>query len=624
MAAALGDDLSAPMLGEDADEGQRGWRGAPVQAADPPLAPGLVPLGLHVRAPTGLARRLAQIGVADQDQGQTLAVGQRLVTRDGQLRRWDGYVSSGDGAATAERFARANRRDEVEAQLPSVQQALGQIERAREDALKRLAQADAALLAARTALTQAENEARSLGRAADSADAALQRYAATAAHIRERLESNRGERDEVQCAHSSTADALAALPDGALTAARLHDAESMVDAARQELARNREALSLLERDVARQRETQIEAQAESRGWKARAGEAARRIGSMNDRLTEIGREQAKLADQPAALGAAIELGELALADIAGRVADAVAGERGAAEALRDAEQRLDAVREHLVAAREARAGAVARADNAEQRRIEMGRISGERFSCPPPLLPETAGFDGAEVGSPQEESQAHERLSQDRERIGPVNLVAAQELKELEAEQAISAAESEELQQAVNRLRGSIGHLNREGRQRLLDAFEQVDQHFRSLFSTLFNGGQAHLALVDSDDPLEAGLEIMAQPPGKKLASLTLLSGGEQALTAVALIFALFLTNPAPICVLDEVDAPLDDANVDRFCDLLDRMVRETQTRYLIVTHNAVTMSRMHRLFGVTMVERGISRLVSVDLGAAERLVAAE
>jgi chromosome segregation protein len=212
----------------------------------------------------------------------------------------------------------------------------------------------------------------------------------------------------------------------------------------------------------------------------------------------------------------------------------------------------------------------------------------------------------------------------DRERIGPVNLVAESELAELEAASVGNLAEREELGLAVNRLRGSIGTLNREGRQRLLAAFEAVDGHFRRLFTTLFNGGQAHLALVDSDDPLEAGLEIMAQPPGKKLQSLTLLSGGEQALTAVALIFGLFLTNPAPICVLDEVDAPLDDANIERFCDLLDAMTRETLTRYLIVTHNAVTMSRMHRLFGVTMVEQGVSRLVSVDLGGAETLLAAE
>ncbi|MGZ3271420.1 MAG: chromosome segregation protein SMC, partial [Croceibacterium sp.] len=233
-------------------------------------------------------------------------------------------------------------------------------------------------------------------------------------------------------------------------------------------------------------------------------------------------------------------------------------------------------------------------------------------------------FDDAKVQDSGAESEEMDRLLASRERIGPVNLVAADELAKLEEEHGSSVAEQAELAEAVNRLRGSIGSLNREGRERLRAAFEEVDQHFRRLFTRLFEGGQAHLALVDSDDPLEAGLEIFAQPPGKRLQSLTLLSGGEQALTAIALIFALFLTNPAPICVLDEVDAPLDDANIDRFCDLLDAMVAETDTRYLIVTHNAVTMSRMHRLFGVTMVEKGVSRLVSVDLGGAEELLAAE
>ena len=254
----------------------------------------------------------------------------------------------------------------------------------------------------------------------------------------------------------------------------------------------------------------------------------------------------------------------------------------------------------------------------------MRAICLERFECVPQRLPEKLGFDPEQSPTPTPKSAMLEKLTADRERIGPVNLVAEQELAEIDEERTRGAAEAEELTQAIHRLRGSIGSLNREGRVRLLDAFEKVNTHFRSLFTTLFEGGQAHLELVESDDPLEAGLEIMAQPPGKRLATLTLLSGGEQALTAIALIFALFLTNPAPICVLDEVDAPLDDANVERFCDLLDRMTRETDTRYLIVTHNAVTMSRMHRLYGVTMIEKGVSRLVSVDLGGAETLLAAE
>ena len=252
----------------------------------------------------------------------------------------------------------------------------------------------------------------------------------------------------------------------------------------------------------------------------------------------------------------------------------------------------------------------------------MARISGERFQCPPPLLGERFGFNEDALAPAVEESAELEKLTAARERIGPVNLVAADELARIEAEAGSSAAEQAELVEAIARLRGSIGSLNREGRERLRAAFEEVDSHFRVLFTRLFEGGQAHLALVDSDDPLEAGLEIYAQPPGKRLQSLSLLSGGEQALTATALIFALFLTNPAPICVLDEVDAPLDDANVERFCDLLDSMVGTTATRYLIVTHNAVTMSRMHRLFGVTMAEKGVSRLVSVDLGEAALLAA--
>jgi chromosome segregation protein len=345
---------------------------------------------------------------------------------------------------------------------------------------------------------------------------------------------------------------------------------------------------------------------------------------MGERISEAEQEAAQLADAPERLAGELE-GLEAQSIAAAEAAEAASAyERQAEAALRDAEARLAEVGEAHSIAREARAGAVARHENQESRRIEMARIAGERFECPPPLLPEKLGFAESGILEAASESAALERFTAERERIGPVNLVAEQELSEIEQGRDHSQAEREELGLAINRLRGSIGSLNREGRVRLLSAFEAVDRHFRSLFMTLFEGGQAHLELVESDDPLEAGLEIMAQPPGKRLSALTLLSGGEQALTAIALIFALFLTNPAPICVLDEVDAPLDDANIERFCDLLDRMTADTDTRYLIVTHNAVTMSRMHRLFGVTMVEKGVSRLVSVDLGGAERLLAAE
>ncbi|MDZ4136537.1 MAG: chromosome segregation protein SMC, partial [Paracoccaceae bacterium] len=214
------------------------------------------------------------------------------------------------------------------------------------------------------------------------------------------------------------------------------------------------------------------------------------------------------------------------------------------------------------------------------------------------------------------------RLKRQRESLGAVNLRAEEDAKSVQEEHDTLAREKTDLTEAIKKLRAGIAGLNREGRERLLTAFEQVNASFGMLFPHLFGGGEARLVLVESDDPLEAGLEIMCQPPGKKLATLSLLSGGEQTLTALALIFAVFLANPAPICVLDEVDAPLDDANVTRFCDLLDEMTRRTETRFLIITHHAVTMARMDRLFGVTMAEQGVSQLVSVDLKKAESLVA--
>ena len=214
------------------------------------------------------------------------------------------------------------------------------------------------------------------------------------------------------------------------------------------------------------------------------------------------------------------------------------------------------------------------------------------------------------------------QIKRQREALGSVNLRAEEDANEVQEEHDKLFAEKADLGQAIKTLRAGIASLNSEGRERLLTAFEQVNSNFSMLFKHLFGGGEANLEFVESDDPLEAGLEIMCQPPGKKLAALSLLSGGEQTLTALALIFAVFLANPAPICVLDEVDAPLDDANVARFCELLDEMCRQTETRFMIITHHAITMSRMDRLFGVTMQEQGVSQLVSVDLKKAESLVA--
>ncbi|PQM28607.1 chromosome segregation protein SMC [Sphingopyxis lindanitolerans] len=620
LAAALGDDLDA---GTDT-QAARAWGGAEAGKDEPALPVGTKALADVVQAPAALARRLAQVAVVGEDGGQPLAVGQRLVTTDGVMRRWDGFVTRGDGATATERLQRQNRLDALAAQRPQVELGVQDLKDRRDAAAARGAEVADAAAAARKALAGADEARRTALRAADQAEAALDRHRDAAALFARRLaEIADTARDAAETLATQEA-ALAALPDERLARAALDAEDAATDRARAGANEAQAALAAHDRTLAALSERQAVVSAEIKSWKARAGEAARRITDMDKRGEALAAEAEKLAGLPDKLAADRMAADARQAELREQVAAAEAREREAEAALREAEAALAAIRERVAAARETRAGAAARSENAELRRIEMGRLSGERFECPPPLLPQKVGFDSASVGDAAQESAQHDRLIAERERLGPVNLVAADELAELDSEREKSAAEIEELAQAVHRLRGSIGNLNREGRVRLLAAFETVNTHFQRLFATLFNGGQAHLELVDSDDPLEAGLEIMAQPPGKRLGTLTLLSGGEQALTAIALIFGLFLTNPAPICVLDEVDAPLDDANIERFCDLLDRMSRETNTRYLIVTHNAVTMARMHRLFGVTMIEKGVSRLVSVDLGGAEDLLAAE
>ncbi|WP_338468566.1 AAA family ATPase [Novosphingobium sp. ZN18A2] len=619
LAAVLGRDAAAPLGAAPAGADGRFWTGA--EARDPLDGS----LAAHVtQCPPELAARLALVRVAEADDGQPLGPGEWLVTREGHLRRWDGFVARGEGAAEAARLEADNRLTELEARLPDARGAVEQAEAAHEQARTGLVEVQAALAGAERRLAEASDAERSALRALDQAEAAKARIEARRSELdragRETEEQQRAARMEVDAAEARRAD----LPDPEAGRVALETARARNDSARTALQAASAAAASHEQDIAVGRERVAGLKGDIRSWQARAGDAARRLSEMTGRREELAQERAVIAAKPEGLTREIEGGEAVRERLAAELASAEAAQGEAERAARAAEETLNAANEALASAREGRAGAAARAENEDARRQEMAGISGERFQCPPPLLPERFGFDSAEVEGSAGESATMDKLVAERERIGPVNLVAADELAEAEETHGSSVAEQAELTEAVNRLRGSIGNLNREGRERLRAAFEAVDGHFRRLFARLFGGGEAHLALIDSDDPLEAGLEIFAQPPGKRLQSLTLLSGGEQALTAVALIFALFLTNPAPICVLDEVDAPLDDANIERFCDLLDAMTQETKTRYLIVTHNAVTMSRMHRLFGVTMVEKGVSRLVSVDLGGAEELLAAE
>jgi chromosome segregation protein len=618
IAAALGDDLNA---GTDASA-VRSWHvAAPVSGDPPPIADG-ENLSHYVSAPPLLARRLNQIIVLPADDGRPLKTGQRLVTLDGQMRRWDGYATSGDGALASEELRRRNRLAALTETRPAAEAHFAQAQQLHSQITADLAAATAAADQARRDMAAADHARRAALRAADQAQNALERWKAALTLLQQQRRDAEGLLAEAEAHVAQHKAQLAALPDLRLTEAALAEAEQNLLSSRRLASESRDRLADHDTVTAQLRERQAVISAEIKGWRSRAGEAVRRVQDLDRRAATLADDVTMLAHQPEKLARDKALVEKRQTALTAALTEAETAEAEAEAAYQAIEAVLDPLRETVAQLREIRATAVASRDNAEMRRIDMGRLSGESFRCPPPLLPHHAGFDPVEVGDAAAESSRHEQLISAREQLGPVNLVAADELATLDEERGRNAAEISDLQQAVNHLRGSIGNLNREGRTRLLAAFNAVNGHFQRLFTDLFGGGSAHLAWIDNEDPLQAGLEIMAQPPGKRLGSLALLSGGEQALTAVALIFGLFLTNPAPLCVLDEVDAPLDDANIERFCDLLDQMVRETDTRYLIVTHNAVTMARMHRLYGVTMVERGVSRLVSVDLGGAEDLLA--
>ena len=617
LAAVLGRDGKSPLGAPATPQDGRFWTGA---NAPRPVADSL--LSRLSDCPAELAARLALVHCVEEEDGRALAPGEWLVTRAGHLRRWDGFVARGEGAAEAARLEAANRFAELEAALPPLRDAATRAEAGDKAVREALAALQTDLVAQERGIAAAIEAERQALRRLDQAEAAKERLAARLAE----LAASAGDiAVQIAAAKADVASACAArekLPARDAGRAALEAAQARNAAARAAVQAALADLAAQDQALAAHRERLAAQQADHAGWQARASDAERRMAETARRLAEIAEEEAVHAAKPAALAAEIEAGEATAKRLAQELAAADAAMREADSRQRIADTTLSQRTEVLAQARESRASLAARAENEELRRAEMARISGERFQCPPPLLGQRFGFDEGDLAQAAEESAELEKLTAARERIGPVNLVAADELARIEQEHGSSAEEQAELVEAIARLRGSIGSLNREGRERLRAAFEAVDGHFRVLFTRLFEGGQAHLALVDSDDPLEAGLEIYAQPPGKRLQSLSLLSGGEQALTATALIFALFLTNPAPICVLDEVDAPLDDANVERFCDLLESMVATTTTRYLIVTHNAVTMSRMHRLFGVTMAEKGVSRLVSVDLGEAALLAA--
>ena len=624
--AALADDLRAPEVAGDAASG---WVALAEYDLPQPLPLGALPLAPHVGGPAVLARRLGQIGLVDgaatgRRLQPNLLPGQRLVSVSGDLWRWDGFRSGAeDGpSAAALRLQQLNRLVQLKRDLEEVAARAEGAVRAHDSLTLRLADASRADQLARDTRRAADARVTEANRLAARAEAessiATGKREAALLAIRRHEEDLRDIRIRLAEVEAQVRD----LPEIDSARNRVEAVRLTVEAARITMMSRRSAHDETRREgEARMRRLQ-EAAKERAGWMQRLETAERRATELTDRRTEAEDElaEAMLAPEDIAFRREELSDAMAEADARrARAADLLALAETALRQAQDAER--DGTR-LAGAAREARAGAEARAEAArEASRAAAHRIDDEanatpdqllhRFSLDPDRLPEVEALE-TDVA----------RLKRQREALGAVNLRAEEDAKAVETEYDALAAEKHDLEEAIKKLRAGIAGLNREGRERLLTAFEQVNINFAALFTHLFGGGEARLVLVESDDPLEAGLEILCQPPGKRLSTLSLLSGGEQTLTALALIFGVFLANPAPICVLDEVDAPLDDANVTRFCDLLDEMTRRTETRFLVITHHAVTMARMDRLFGVTMAEQGVSQLVSVDLKRAAALVA--
>ncbi len=632
VAAALGDDVNAAL---DSKAPLR-WAGASATAKIS-WPDGAEPLSPFVEAPKELAARLMLCAVVDQAQGAALAgqlkPGMRLVSREGDLWRWDGFVREAGAAplGAAARLEQVNRLEKAQADRKLAEAAMLEAQRVYEQARNVRDRAEAVLKQARAAAPAAQTkmlEARN----------ALERHEAEAERARARLAALETQQAALQIERAEADAAVKASEAGASAAKNPEAAEAALAAARADAekargaaAEARAALTALTREREARANRVAAVNTESAQWRGRLESAEARLKDIATALARNAEALKAAKDAPIAACEALEklreeaqAAESRRAAAADKLTAAESREREAARAARTAEA-LHAQE------REAKAGAEARFDAAEARANDVITQIRDMIGAGPEDLPRRAGdlMRGALAAGPLADVERKaDRLRAEREAAGPVNLRAEEELTETQTRIETLAREKADVASAIGKLRRAIGELNAEGRARLSAAFDIVNGHFAVLFSTLFEGGQAELRFHSPEDgsaidPLTAGLEIYAQPPGKKVSVLSLMSGGEQALTATALIFAVFLANPAPLCVLDEVDAPLDDANVERFCNLLDEMRRRTDTRFLVITHNPMTMARMDRLYGVTMAERGVSQLVSVDLKRAAELVAA-
>ena len=622
LAAALGDELNvaadtaAPVH----------WREIALQGAAPALPQNATPISSFIDAPKVLKRRLSQIGLVEDDEGNRLQAqlhqGQRLVSRSGALWRWDGYTVTSDAPTMAlTRLNQRSRLRELRAKLESIRP---EFDRARQQNIDAKAASDAAVsdqTAKHESLVRAEEDLFTLREAIAETNREAAERAAQLGSLTANLDEINSAEGPLHVRRHEILNKQRALVDVGAIRLASDDMRQRLGAARERFSEAQAAHAQLQLDMNSRTSRCSAIDAELDIWRRREAEARNQASELDTRRGEVDAAYEQITQRPAdiqsrrnKLLAEIETAERERREAADRLASAETAETKCSEELKWATESLTTMREEKVR----REGLVAQL---EERDREISRRIGESLDCAPADAREIAELkEDADLPEVEATETRLQRLLRERENMGPVNLRAEQEAAEVGEQLQTLQDERGDLEAAIARLRQGISSLNREGRERLLAAFKKVDENFRELFAVLFGGGRAYLTLTAADDPLDAGVEIMASPPGKRLQVLSLLSGGEQALTAIALLVAVFQTNPAPICVLDEVDAPLDEANVERFCKLIDMISKQTETRFIVVTHNPVTMARVDRLYGVTMAERGVSQLVSVDLVNAEAL----
>ncbi len=620
--SVLGETLLAPILSDDqSTENTTYWRDDFKTISPASLPESVIPIVTKITKSSILDTALKGVGIVNNKEiafklQKKLTFGQALTTPSGGLWRWDGFVQpQGVQNSYSERLQQIARLRLLQNKLPSLEENQSLSEKRLDECFNNIKKYKDDLSNLQVKLSSLISESNQLELQNTKVESKL---LSSEALIKELKNTERMSLEELSELEKEFNNSLN-LPS--LLAEELK-VRNNADQSRNELTDAMAAEQQIKSEESFQSRNLIQLGHQKENWKVREEEAKTRLISLEERLKTSQGEKNRLSTLP-------ESFEKKEAELNIKIEEAISNRNIAADQLvknetslndadkqvREAEKVVSTLREEMIKIEALLNLSKAKIQNIEERVFEKLKIKSTELNKFINTKEEDQPIKSIEILE-----KTLQRLLNERETLGAVNLRAEDEMNEMLNKIEVMSKERVDLEEAIAKLRSGIFELNKEGRQRLKESFEEVNENFKQLFQKLFGGGNAELRLVGNEDPLQAGLEVLASPPGKKMQLLSLLSGGEQALTAISLIFSVFLCNPAPICILDEVDAPLDDTNVGRFCDLLNQIVDETNTYFMVITHHRLTMAKMDRLFGVTMEQKGISKLVSVDLEQASRI----